>query len=306
MFAPYFRYVPLLSAAALGATLLFGTGCNDASAPLVQPSGTESDCSQPKQSSRLRAPIAIATYNVNWGNRAFARTARIILDAQADLVCIQESSPELERYLRRELSDAYPTILFRGDGDRFPAERFGLLSKHQVVKETFLPAKHGIFGTWIFELDVNGEIFQVANVHLDPVRLPERQNPLGILNHLAEADKIHAEEIAWIQEHLTPHLPTVIAGDFNSLSSGTAPAYLRARDWTDSFASVTESADSHATWRWSTRLLDLSGRIDYIFHTHDFVTLESRAADTTTSDHSLVVSRLAWRGKRETSGTRFR
>jgi endonuclease/exonuclease/phosphatase family metal-dependent hydrolase len=42
------------------------------------------------------------------------------------------------------------------------------------------------------------------------------------------------------------------------------------------------------------RWFDLSGRIDFIFHTPHFQTVESRIARRTTSDHALVVSRLEW------------
>jgi endonuclease/exonuclease/phosphatase family metal-dependent hydrolase len=246
--------------------------------------------------------FTIATYNVNWANRDAAGTAGIVRQANADLVCIQESRPELEQALKRELRREFPHVMFRGDKDRFPAERFGFLSKHPVRKETFLPARHGIFGSWIIEIQLSdrdgknaGSMIQVANVHLEPIRPPEPGQLLTMHRVFAESEKMHAEEIARIYEHLSPGLPTIVAGDFNSLSSGAAPASLRKRGFADSFAAVTEAPDTKATWRWPTRWLELAGRIDYIFHSSHFRTVSSRIAERTTSDHRLVVSKLEWK-----------
>jgi endonuclease/exonuclease/phosphatase family metal-dependent hydrolase len=192
--------------------------------------------------------------------------------------------------------------MFRGDNDRFPAERFGFLSKYPVLKETFLPAQFGIFGAWIIEIRVAADrgaksvetVIHVANVHLEPIRPPEPGQLLTIHRVFAETEKIHAEEIARVFEHLSPGLPTIVAGDFNSLSGGAVPAFLRKQGLVDSFAAVTEAADTKATWRWPTRWLDLAARIDYIFHSR-FRTVSSHIADQTTSDHRLVVSKLAWK-----------
>jgi endonuclease/exonuclease/phosphatase family metal-dependent hydrolase len=239
---------------------------------------------------------------VNWENRDASATAEIIREANADLVCIQESRPEFEQGLKRELGGEYPHVMFRGDNDRFPAERFGFLSKYPVRKETFLPAQFGIFGTWIVEVDVAADrganatetIIQVANVHLEPIRAPEQSQFPTLHRVFAETEKMHANEVARIFEHLSPALPTIVAGDFNSLSSGAAPAFLRKQGYIDSFAAVTDAADMKATWRWPTRWLDLAGRIDYIFHSPHFRTVSSYIADQTISDHSLVVSTLKW------------
>jgi endonuclease/exonuclease/phosphatase family metal-dependent hydrolase len=249
-------------------------------------------------------PLIVATYNVNWGNRALAETAQIILKSRADVVCLQETTPELERSLQRELWREYPNMLFRGNGGKFLAERFGLLSKHPVRANRYVPAKHGIFGAWIFELTVGDQIVQLANLHLEPIRPPEPGKLLTIFKVFEETEQIHAAEIGWIFEHLGPELPTVIAGDFNSLSIGAAPKYLRDKGFVDSFAAVNNSPDSQPTWRWPTRWLELSGRIDYIFHSPHFKTIDSRIDKETTSDHSLVVSRLERRRSEATKTAR--
>ena len=60
----------------------------------------------------------------------------------------------------------------------------------------------------------------------------------------------------------------------------------------DSYASVTENADTHSTWQWPTRPIPLRLRIDYVFHSKHFRTVDSAIIRREGSDHSLVVATL--------------
>ncbi|MCR4415178.1 MAG: hypothetical protein NUV77_22380, partial [Thermoguttaceae bacterium] len=62
----------------------------------------------------------------------------------------------------------------------------------------------------------------------------------------------------------------------------------------DSFASVTEEPDEHPTWRWPVGRGELTLRLDYIFHTRELKTVESKVLASRASDHSMVFSRLRW------------
>lgn len=183
---------------------------------------------------------------------------------------------------------------FRGHDGRIAAERCGVLSKHRSVAEEFLPPRHGVFGAWLLRPDVNGQELQVANVHLEPVREPTTGEWINALDEFKVVETIHRREIEAIVERLAPEIPTLIVGDFNSFSWGQAPKYLIEHGFIDSYASVTEGADDHPTWRWPARAMKLAGRIDYIFHSRHFRTKESWVAPETTSDHYLLGSRLEW------------
>ena len=292
-----------LAIACLALVLSFSAGCDKSASIDADGQGQFGTTNPSSGDPATPTEFTVATYNVNWGNRDAAAVAEIIREAGADLVCIQESRPEFEERLRHELRDNYPHVMFRGDNDRFPAERFGFLSKYAVRKEVFLPAQFGIFGTWIIEIQIAPEsgagkaasVVQVANVHLEPIRPPEPGRLLTMHRVFAEMEKVHADEIARIHQQLSPALPTIVAGDFNSLSSGAAPAFLGKQGFIDSFAIVTKAADTKATWRWPTRWLDLAGRIDYIFHSPHLRTVSSHIVDRTTSDHSMVIATLEFK-----------
>ena len=108
--------------------------------------------------------------------------------------------------------------------------------------------------------------------------------------------------------------PTIILGDFNALSRAKAIGKLKGLGLTDSFAFLHADADRHPTWDWQSMLklesgkyrrgnlgvinsgdrIDVGLRIDYIFHTDHFRTVESKVIRRSGSDHFLVVSQLQW------------
>ena len=114
---------------------------------------------------------------------------------------------------------------------------------------------------------------------------------------LREAERIHEDEIDRIHGKLISNIPTVILGDVNSLSVFEASIYLKAKGFTDSFASVCEDADRHRTWEWQTQCGKVSASIDYIFHDAPFETQSSRIIKNESSDRSFLVSdlRFVWK-----------
>jgi hypothetical protein len=102
----------------------------------------------------------------------------------------------------------------------------------------------------------------------------------------------HAKEIAEILTTVDVDLPTIVSGDFNSLSTFQAPTALVKAGFIDSFACIHADADSHHTWHWPTRPLPMKFRIDYIFHSKHFRTVDSSVIRRNGSDHFLLVSGL--------------
>ena len=263
-----------------------------ASTGLLAPQARPARAAQPPASGEQT--FSVATYNVNWGNVDLRKTAAVIRKAAADVLLLQETNAQSESYLRGQLRGTYRYILFRGDRGQYGAERFGILSKSPVTNLRFLRPKHGLFGAWIGETVVAGRKLQVANVHLEPAMLSREMGLTGALAALSEMEKTHAQEIEYVYENLTPEVPTLVAGDFNSLAKFAAPKFLVEKGFVDSFASVTEQPDSHRTWRWPLGRTELSARIDYLFHTRHLRTVESRTLEADSSDHLLVLSRLQW------------
>jgi endonuclease/exonuclease/phosphatase family metal-dependent hydrolase len=255
-------------------------------------------------------PFTVATYTVNWGNVNLRETVEVIRKAEAGLVLLQETNADSEAWLRRHLRGDFPHMLFRGDRGRYPAERLGLLSKSPVTGLKFLPPKHGLFGTWIGRAALGGREVQIVNVHLEPAYFQRGEGLLDAMKVYQRLEDTHGREIRAIHEALAADVPTILAGDLNSLSTFAAPKFLADKGFTDSFASVNENADQQPTWRWPVGRGELSLRLDYLFHTRHFRTLESRIVQSNASDHHLVVSRLEWRkekdGKKNTSDEEVR
>lgn len=239
-----------------------------------------------------RCFLTVATYNINWGARDLRQIAATIRQTEADVVCLQETTPRAERHLRRTLRDLYPHMHFEGHDGRVAAERFGFLSKSPLRNVVFLPPRHGLFGSCRAEVESGGRTVQIVNVHLQPVIVRAGAGLREAYAGLARTEETHAREIAHILKHVTADVPTVIAGDFNSLSTFRAPMVLKERGFVDSFAHVNENPESTPTWRWKLRQGELALRIDYIFHTEEFATRQSKVVESSASDHRLVVSRL--------------
>lgn len=93
---------------------------------------------------------------------------------------------------------------------------------------------------------------------------------------------------------LDPDESMLIVGDFNSYGSDAAPDWLLGHGYIDSFASRIEDADEVRTHHFNAVGVDWSQRIDFIFHTPDLRTRDSRIVAGMPSDHDVVISTLEW------------
>ena len=92
-------------------------------------------CSAPRRPEAPAGPhFKIMTWNVNFGGPRPDLVPRTFLEEDPDIVCLQETTPAWERFLRPRLRDRYPVVRFhhsRGAGglaffSRFPLEEKSL------------------------------------------------------------------------------------------------------------------------------------------------------------------------------------
>jgi endonuclease/exonuclease/phosphatase family metal-dependent hydrolase len=236
--------------------------------------------------------IRVATFNVNWGNQHGDRMLEAIAAAKADILCLQETTPQAERFLKPRLADRYPEFHVVGHEGDYYAERFVFASRVKPLALKFHPPEAGLFGFYVATFRIEGREVCVVNVHLAPVVIEPESRMLDAMNALADFEERHAKEIEAILAAIDPEKPTIIAGDFNSVSTFKAPQRLLEKGFIDSFASMHDDADHHATWKWPTRPLPLALRIDYLFHTPHFETTASEILRDGGSDHYPLVSEL--------------
>ena len=234
--------------------------------------------------------VAVATFNINFGNANLKEVVRAIRESKADFVFIQESNAESERFLRTALAKEYPNMTFR----HAPAAGgLGFLAKAPITSLRYLPPHGGYFGTWVGRTKLGGQIVTVVNVHLFPTM------PLGngaVAGPYLRAEGIRAGEIEFIAKNLPKGGPVLVAGDFNSLSGSPAPRHMLEQGFIDSGAPAggASQPSSRATWHTKWRDAEWQLCLDYIFLSEHFRTLSTRAVTGEGSDHDLVVSRLAW------------
>jgi len=236
--------------------------------------------------------LRVATFNINWGNPNLPDIHRAIVAADADVVCLQETNQRSEQFLRHHFQQKYPNIVFQGHQGRYAAERFGIMSKLPLTDVQYVPPVHGLFGTLYCSVLFNERPIRIANAHLSPFGARRGAGFRQVLAAISAVETVHVKEIATLSESLNLTRPTLVCGDFNSLSTFAAPKHLLQLGLTDSFAAVTEMADSQPTWRWPVGKVHVQFRIDYVFHSNHFKTATSTIIPTTGSDHFLVVTEV--------------
>lgn len=234
----------------------------------------------------------MATYNLNWSNREFDAVAQTLHESRATVIALQETTPNLERYLQSRLKTDYPHQHYTSFRDQFFGERFGLLSKVPLKNVRFHPPRHGLFGFLTAEFSWEGRTVRLFNVHLQPFEVAPDWT---VFRQLDNIEEVHRAEIGEVLHRVHPDQPTLIVGDFNSPSAFAAPEEVRKSGFRDSFAGQFEStteADKHPTWRWPVGERELNLRIDYIFPSPHWTTRESRLGEFEYSDHRMLMSIL--------------
>ena len=233
----------------------------------------------------------VASFNVLYVNRDLKAVAETIRKADADVVCLQETNAASEKHLREALGKMYPHATFQPGG---AAGGLGILSKTPLRNVRHLPAKFGWFGTHVCEANLGGRAVQLVNAHLTATVPPENATVVDTLRLWAATEAVRAKEIPYIVENTNPRLPRLIAGDLNAMPNGTAPRFLRDKGFLDSLASCRQDHEKVTTWKCERKGIELSLRLDYVFHTKDIQSTDCQVLPCAASDHSLVVSTLRW------------
>jgi len=167
--------------------------------------------------------FSVMTYNVNYGMPGAAETALAIRETDADIVCLQETTPAWKEYLTAELGDRYPHSHYKHRG---AAGGMGVLSKLPFRDIAYTEPRAGWFPSWIIEAETPLGPVQICNVHLRPP-LSDRGSisPSAYMN----APTTHAREIAEAYGKMGHNRPRLVVGDFNENDSGGGIAWLGKR-----------------------------------------------------------------------------
>ncbi|OGV40896.1 MAG: hypothetical protein A2X48_23210 [Lentisphaerae bacterium GWF2_49_21] len=240
--------------------------------------------------------FTVSTYNLNYGNFNQKLIKTAIEGAGSDIVALQETNKDVEGFLGKTFTKQYQSVSFTGNRGKHPGERFGFLSKYAFESLNFIKPKDGIFGSYVAITAINGIKLQIVNVHLQPTRLSKEKGLTENLALLAEADETHLKEIKNILDIIDKKLPTIVLGDFNSMSFFKTCNYMKENGYIDCVAGLSENPDMMHTWSWKLKNgYELPARIDFIFCNDAFVPKNMKIDKETGSDHFLMTVELEFK-----------
>jgi endonuclease/exonuclease/phosphatase family metal-dependent hydrolase len=225
--------------------------------------------------------FSVMTYNVNWGGPGAQLTLGAIRSADADVVCLQETTPDWERYLRPRLSDTYPHMRFRHDRG---AGGQAVLSRLPLTERAFLRPTAGWFPGWLLEVHSPVGPVQLLCVHLRPAL-----NDRGSLtpSSYVRTRSIRLAEVRGFHKQLNPRRAAVVLGDFNEDDSGAAVSWLVEHGMTDA---LPEFDRSTYTWEWPTSVVTFRDRLDHILYSKHLHCHSARVLRAGASDHFPVIA----------------
>lgn len=240
-----------------------------------------------QQHSRNSHSVRVGTYNVFTGAHDTARTVKAIRRMNVDVLLLQELSPQGAKSLDPALK-----IDFRY---RHFSQGVAILSRYPLRNPRYEQSQHGINGFLFAEVLSPGGRFQVASLHLDPLHVWTTREKWSLpMQLMGGQDDVHRREVRQIVKALRPGMPTILGGDFNSVS-GAPIRELQKLGYTDSFAKVNQHPKQTHTLHFKLFGFSTGRRIDYILHDSSFQTVQSQVFPSAPSDHNGVVSVLSWK-----------
>lgn len=240
--------------------------------------------------------LAVLTFNVWWNHSDADALAQIILDADADVVLLQELGDLTANALVDALDEFYPHQALHAQSGWDAMRGQGVFSRYPLANSDYwqyddLPLSHGHQRV---ELDFNGETIVLYNIHPWPPvdygrGLSVRFTDDNERSHRIALQRLHDRAQA-------ETLPTIVAGDFN-MSEQFVEYHEMTRHFTDAYRQAGRDLGytypAKGLGPWPTPLI----RLDYVFHSEHFVAVDARVwPDAGPSDHRPVRVELAFVG----------
>jgi endonuclease/exonuclease/phosphatase family metal-dependent hydrolase len=254
------RFIPLLAAVLIGIVA-------------ARPSPARADAAR---------ALRLMTFNVNYGNPSPSEALDAIEKADVDVVLLQEVTSEWKRHLAARFAKLYPHQVFRIHTRA--AGGLAILSKVPITAEEVLPSpERGWFPAQRVVLDTTFGALQVLNVHLRPAI-----DGGSWIKGFMTTPPLRRREIEAYWRKLAKNVPTVVAGDFNEDTTGSALAYLTRQRLSR------VATQGPTTWRYQVHLKTgmsdlLKMDIDHVMIDPSLKARDAEVIDAGASDHRPVV-----------------
>jgi endonuclease/exonuclease/phosphatase family metal-dependent hydrolase len=225
--------------------------------------------------------LRVMTYNVNFGLRGERSGIDAIKAGSPDVVFLQETTPEWERALIKDLGATYPHHRFEATRNEWIAGGLGVMSRWPIRTIERLDEGPGPFFAHRVVIDAPGGAFQTLNLHLRPPMSDSGSWVVGFFSTRAHREK---EALAHVAK-LDPKLPALAVGDFNEEDEGMAIAVFKARGFTSALPLFQPNA---TTWQWPVGGGTLRFRLDHVMYDQHFRAIAAAVVDQGRSDHAPV------------------
>lgn len=244
-------------------------------------------------SSSSEGGLSVMSYNVTRGAPGVDNVLEILGSEAADVVALQEVTPQLAQALSG-LSELYPYMALHPTLDGY--DGCGVLSRFPVLEDEAFPLVEGAHLYQRVLLDVNGHPVHLLNVHLQPPDLQVLRLGSRLFVPAGYDTTIQDEEL----ERLLADLDVLegrvlVVGDLNMTDQSAGYGEL-ARRLGDSYR--------EAGWGFGHTFPDLETRslripfrvvrIDYIFHSSEMAAYRAYVGDRGGPDHRFVVAELSF------------
>lgn len=224
----------------------------------------------------------VMTWNVNWGGPGPDLVPGVILREDPDIVCLQETTPAWERFLRPRLRQRYRHVAFRhapGAGGQ------AFLSKFPFEERSYDPSPAGWFPAWTVVVETPAGTVQVQNLHLHPA--VNEQGSFTPAAYLYDSPKTRLEEVKVFLAAIDAAKPALVVGDLNEDAS-YAVDHLQNHGFRDALPEFDSGTE---TWEWYTSLgIRVNSRLDHILYDKHLFCLQAKVLRAGASDHYPVVA----------------
>ncbi len=231
--------------------------------------------------------LRVMTFNIGAGPSAADDFVAAIEKQNADIVALQELTPDAAALLQRQLQKEYPYVLV---GPR--RETTGLLSRYPVLQSEWSQPKGGGRAFLHAVLDWQGRPIHFFAVHAPQpsIRWFAHTIPLGLTT-----DRLDRTVMSVIEAVDGADGSKIVAGDFNMDDQTLAYARLT-HVLGDSYREAGQGFGFTFPNNLSLNGLRLSApfvRIDYVFHSDEWVAQQAFVNCEQSSDHCYLVAALA-------------
>ena len=250
--------------------------------PALLPLLLAAGCRSTRQPEEPVGPhVRVLSYNVNWGVPRPDLAVEIIRDSGADIVCLQETTPEWEDLLRRALGRDYLLAEFRSSSGPRAAGGLAFFSKVPGREVAYIPSQTGWFDGWIMVFESAIGPIQILNVHLRP---PVSDRGSWASGYFFTGDD-RLREMERFYPRFEPGLPGVVAGDFNDGETSPVVEWLESKGMVNALPQFDRYT---ATWEWQSSLITLRRRMDHVLYSPELDCLSARVLRAGASDHFPV------------------